>query len=55
MFDYGRYTPYILTAYGIAGAVIGGLILWSIWRLNEARRKLDAVESSAAPEKEARS
>ncbi len=47
MFDYGRYTPYILSAYGIAAVVLVGLISWSIWRVGRARRKLDAIEPPA--------
>ena len=45
MFDYGRYTPYVLTCYGIAGAVLIGLIIWSILRVSSAKRKLDAMEA----------
>lgn len=44
MFDYGRYTPYVLTCYGIAGAVLVGLIVWSVLRVSSARKKLDAIE-----------
>lgn len=44
MLDYGRYTPYVLTSYGIAGVVLIGLIVWSIVRVSGARKKLDAIE-----------
>jgi heme exporter protein CcmD len=44
MFDYGRYTPYVLSAYAIAGVVLIGLIVWSIVRLERARKKLAEVE-----------
>lgn len=44
MFDYGRYTPYVLTCYGIAGAVLVGLIVWSVLRVTSARKKLEAIE-----------
>lgn len=44
MFEYGRYTPYVLTCYGIAGAVLAGLVIWSVIRVVNARRKLAAVE-----------
>ncbi len=44
MFEYGRYTPYVLTSYGIAAVVIVGLLVWSILRVGNARKKLDTVE-----------
>lgn len=44
MFEYGRYTPYVLTSYGIAAVVIVGLLVWSIVRITNARKKLDTVE-----------
>ena len=44
MFDYGKYTPYVLTSYGIAAVVIVGLIVWSLMRLSNARRKLAEAE-----------
>jgi heme exporter protein CcmD len=44
MFDYGRYTPYILSSYSIAGLVLVGLVVWSILRAIDAKKKLDAVE-----------
>lgn len=44
MFEYGRYTPYVLTSYGIAALVIIGLIAWSIIRVTNAKKKLDAIE-----------
>jgi heme exporter protein CcmD len=44
MFDYGRYTPYVLACYIVAAIVLVGLIAWSVWRLGHARRKLEAVE-----------
>jgi heme exporter protein CcmD len=47
MFDYGRYTPYILSAYGIAIVVLGALVGWSILRAIRARKKLDAIETPA--------
>lgn len=45
MFDYGRYTPYILSAYGIAGTVLIALIVWSVLRVINAKKKLDAIET----------
>ena len=51
MFDYGRYTPYILSAYGIATLVLVGLVVWSIARAIHAKKKLDAIEPPAAAEK----
>jgi heme exporter protein CcmD len=44
MFDYGRYTPYILSSYAIAGLVLAGLVAWSILRAINAKKKLDAIE-----------
>lgn len=51
MFDYGRYTPYVLSAYGIAGVVLIALVAWSVLRLINAKKKLDAIEGQkdAAP------
>ena len=49
MFDYGKYTPYVLTSYGIAAAVIVGLIVWSVVRLSNARRKLAEAERDDTP------
>ena len=52
MFEYGRYTPYVLTSYGIAAVVIIGLIAWSVIRVSNAKKKLDAIEPAnkdAAP------
>ena len=49
MFDYGKYTPYVLTSYGIAAVVITGLIVWSVVRLSNARRKLAEAERDDAP------
>ncbi len=49
MLDYGRYTPYVLTAYGIAAVVVIGLIVWSVLRVINAKKKLDAVETEKAP------
>ena len=47
LLDYGRYTPYVLTSYGIAAAVIIGLIVWSVVRVTAAKKKLDAIEGAA--------
>jgi heme exporter protein CcmD len=44
MFDYGRYTPYVLSAYGIATVVLVALVAWSVLRLIKAKKKLDAIE-----------
>ena len=52
MFDYGRYTPYVLTSYGIAAVVIIGLVVWSVVRVTNASKKLEAIEPTkkdAAP------
>jgi heme exporter protein CcmD len=44
MFDYGKYTPYVLTCYGIAVVVLVGVTLWSILRVINAKKKLDQLE-----------
>lgn len=49
MFDYGKYTPYVLTSYGIAAVVLAGLIIWSLIRLSRARRKLAEAEKDETP------
>ncbi len=52
MFEYGRYTPYVLSSYGIAAVVIIGLIVWSVVRVTNAKKKLEAIEPTkkdAAP------
>ncbi len=46
MFEYGRYTPYVLTSYGIAALVIIGLVVWSVMRVSNAKKKLEAIEPS---------
>ena len=46
MFEYGRYTPYVLTSYGIAAVVIIGLVVWSVMRVSTAKKKLEAIEPS---------
>lgn len=48
MFEYGRYTPYVLSAYAIAATVLVGLLVWSIVRVTNARKKLDSVEKDEA-------
>jgi len=47
MLDYGRYTPYVLTSYGIAAVVIIGLVVWSVIRVTNAKKKLEAIEPSS--------
>jgi len=49
MFDYGKYTPYVLTSYGIAAVVIAGLIIWSAMRIANARKKLAEAEKDDMP------
>jgi heme exporter protein CcmD len=49
MFDYGKYTPYVLTSYGIAAVELTGLIIWSVMRLSNARRKLAEAEKDDTP------
>lgn len=42
--QFDKYAPYIWSSYGIAAVVLGGLVLWTVWRVIDARKKLDAVE-----------
>lgn len=39
-----KYAPYVFASYGIAAVMLGGLLLWSIWRVMRAKAKLDAIE-----------
>jgi heme exporter protein CcmD len=50
---FDKYAPYIFSSYAIAAVVLGGIVLWSIWRIGHARKKLDAIEKDgeASPEK----
>jgi heme exporter protein CcmD len=48
MFD--KYAPYIFSAYGITAAILGGLVIWSVVRVIQAKKKLDAVEAPATKE-----
>jgi heme exporter protein CcmD len=47
MFEYGRYTPYVLSAYGIAAIVLVALVVGSILRVISAKKKLDAIEGAS--------
>ena len=47
--EFDKYAPYVWTCYAIAGAVLLGLMVWTVWRAREARRRLDAVESDTNP------
>ena len=51
MFEYEKYTPYVLTSYGIALVVIFGLLGWSVMRLTRASRKLAEAEAADVSEK----
>jgi heme exporter protein CcmD len=51
MFDYEKYTPYVLTSYGIAITVLLGLIVWTTLRLARANRKLADAEAAEAEAK----
>jgi heme exporter protein CcmD len=39
----------VLTSYGIAAVVLTGLIIWSVMRLSNARRKLAEAEKDDTP------
>lgn len=43
--DLGRYTVTIFGAYGVTIALIGGLVIASVWRSNQVRRALDRAEA----------
>jgi heme exporter protein CcmD len=44
MASFDKYAPFVFSAYGIAAVVLGGLTLWTIWRVGRAKKKLDEVE-----------
>ena len=50
MFD--KYAPYIFSAYGITALVLGGLVIWSVARVAQAKKKLDAIEKDAPAPKD---
>jgi len=41
---FDKYAPYVFWSYGIAGAVLVGLVAWTLWRITNAKKKLDAAE-----------
>ena len=43
--EFDKYAPYVWTCYAIAGAILGGLVAWTVLRAREARKRLDAVEA----------
>jgi heme exporter protein CcmD len=43
-----KYAPYIYAAYGIAIAVLVGMVIWSVLRIRQAKKKLDALEAAEA-------
>lgn len=45
MLDLGPYTATILGAYGVTIALIGGLVIASVWRSNRMRQALDRAEA----------
>ena len=49
MFDYGKYTPYVLTSYGIAAVVVLSLLIWSVVRVMNAQKKLTEAEKDDTP------
>ena len=49
--DLVKYAPYIYSAYGIAIAVLVGMVIWTVLRIRQAKKKLDALEAAeAAPD-----
>ena len=45
---FDKYGPYVYAGYGVALTVIIGLIVWSIFRLVSAKKKLDAAEDKSS-------
>jgi heme exporter protein CcmD len=45
-----KYAPYIFSAYGIAIAVLAGVVSWTVLRSLNAKKKLDALEAAEAKE-----
>ncbi|MDP3736213.1 MAG: heme exporter protein CcmD [Hyphomonadaceae bacterium] len=41
---FDKYAPYVLWSYGIAAVVLLGLVAWTLFRITNAKKKLDAVE-----------
>jgi heme exporter protein CcmD len=40
-----KYAPYIFSAYGIAIAVLAGVVIWTVLRSIAVKKKLDALEA----------
>jgi heme exporter protein CcmD len=45
-----KYAPFIFSAYGIAIAVLAGVVIWTVLRSLNAKKKLDALEAAEAKE-----
>lgn len=45
-----KYAPYVLTAYGVAIVALAGIVLYTIWRAQAAKKKLDAIEQLSKEE-----
>jgi len=45
-----KYAPYIFSAYGIAIAVLAGVVIWTVLRSINAKKKLDALEAAESKE-----
>jgi heme exporter protein D len=43
----GKYAGVVLSSYAIAVVLIGGLVLWTLWRGARVRAALRAVEARA--------
>lgn len=41
---FDKYAPYVFWSYGIAAVVLFSLVAWTVLRIINARKKLDAVE-----------
>lgn len=48
--EFDKYAPYVWTCYLIAVVILGGLVVWTMFRAREARKRLDAVEDDSKSE-----
>lgn len=47
--DLGKYAAEVLSAYGVSGLLIAGLVVWTLWRAARVRRALDEAEKRIKP------
>jgi heme exporter protein CcmD len=46
--EVAKYGPYIYSAYAIAIVALAGIVIWTVVRSINAKKKLDALESAEA-------